>query len=175
MIGRENIPSGAAMICSNHSSLIDPVFIALACGIKYNPHFIAKAELYKVPVLSAVITKLGAISVDREMKDVATIKSILQCFKNGEKVVIFPEGTRNPRGEKITSKLGAVKIAERTGVPLIPMYVPRKKRLFSKMPMVIGEPYNIVKESGKRSAEEYALLTEDLMGRIEALKPVNVK
>jgi len=169
--GRENIPSGAAMVCSNHSSLIDPLFIAFAFGIGCYLHFIAKIELYSIPILSAVIIKLGAISVDREMKDVATIKNTLKCFKNGEKVAIFPEGTRNPQGDTVAAKFGAVKIAERTGVPLIPIFVPRKKRLFSKISMVIGKPYKIEKQSEKRSAEEYALLSDALMEKIEALNP----
>jgi len=167
--GRENVPPGATMVCANHSSLIDPIIIALAFGIDNFLHFIAKIELFRVPVLSAVIAKLGAISVDREMTDIATIKETLTYFKNGGKVLIFPEGTRTHLGERVAPKPGAVRIAERAGVPLVPVFVPRKKRIFRSLKVAIGEPYVVEKQGEKRHSEEYAALSEELMGRIEAL------
>ena len=171
--GRENMPEGAAMICANHSSNTDPVFIALAVGIDYFVHFIAKVELFSKPVLSTVIIKLGAISIDREMLGVATIKNILEYFKLGEKVGIFPEGTRASKADYVAAKSGAVKIAERANVPVVPIYLPRKKLMFRKFPVVIGEPYFIEKQSAKRSPEDYAQLAGVLMSKIEALNPGN--
>ena len=173
--GKENIPSGAAMICSNHSNLIDPIFIAFAFGIKCFLHFIAKVELFNIPVLSAVVIKLGAIKVDREKMGAETIKSTLKYFRNDEKVAIFPEGTRTRDPDAISAKFGAVKIAERAGVPIVPVYVPRRKRLFSKITVVIGKPYNIDRQSHKRSPEDYASLSADLMNRIEALDSGNMR
>jgi len=170
--GRENIPNSAAMVCSNHSSLADPIFMAFAFGIGFYLHFIAKVELFKIPVLSTVVKKLGAISVDRDMMDVTTIKETMRYFKNGEKVAIFPEGTRNPKGEALPIKFGAVKIAERANVPIIPVYIPRKKRLFSKVSMVIGEPYQLTKQERKRSVDDYENLSGQLMSIIEALGPM---
>jgi len=169
--GKENIPDGAAMICSNHSSLIDPIILAFAFGIDSFIHFIAKVELFRTPVLSFVVTKLGAISVNRGMMDAATLKRTLEYFKNGEKVGIFPEGTRTPNAESVAAKSGAVKMAERAKVPLIPVFIPRKKGLFSKIQVVIGEPYYIEKQEGRRSPDEYPQLAELLMKRIEALDP----
>ena len=167
--GGENIPRGAAMVCANHSSLIDPILIALAFGIDEFMHFIAKIELFRIPILSAAIAKLGAISVDRETTDIATIKATLTYFKNGGKVLIFPEGTRTHPGERIPAKPGAVRIAERAGVPLVPVFVPREKRLFRRLEVVIGKPYMVDKQGEKRHFEEYAALSGELMGKIEAL------
>ncbi|MCL2226953.1 MAG: 1-acyl-sn-glycerol-3-phosphate acyltransferase [Oscillospiraceae bacterium] len=169
--GRERIPKGAAMICSNHSSMIDPLFVAFAFGISYFLHFLAKIELFKIPVLSAIVIKLGAISVDRDVQDVEAIKQTFSYFKKGEKVAIFPEGTRAAHVDEVSAKSGAVKIAERAEVPIVPIYVPRKKHWFKKLPLVIGEPYYIEKMSDKRTAEDYKKLVEDLMARIEALNP----
>jgi len=161
---------GAAMICSNHSSVIDPILIAFAFGIEYYLHFYAKSEIFKTPVLSWLVIKLGAISVNRDKFDVTSMKRTLSYFKDGEKVAIFPEGTR--ASDVIESKKGAVKIAERADVPLVPMYVPRRKKWFSKLPLVIGESYYIDKQVGeKRTAEDYNRLAEDLMTRIESLNP----
>jgi len=199
--GRENVPQGAAIICPNHSSLLDPIVVSLACGIEHFVHYVAKIELFRVPVLSFVIRKLGAISVDRSATDTSTIKATYGYLKKGEKVGIFPEGRRVRAGKepKATvsadtlngdaktggtqsadtetddflygAKYGAVKIAERTGVPIIPVYVPRKKPLFRRLRLTIGEPYYIEKLSEKRSNDDFEQLAESLMSRIEALNP----
>jgi len=202
--GRENVPKGAAIICPNHSSLIDPILVALACGIEHHIHYIAKIELFRVPIVSFVIRKLGAISVDRDTSDTSTIKATFGYLKKNEKVGIFPEGRRIP-ANKVThgagtpdilsadlvitgpeptvsgstvpesvisesvAKYGAVKIAERTGVPIVPVYIPRKKPVFRRLKLIIGEPYFIEKQSEKRSNGDFTVLAESLMSRIEAL------
>ena len=170
-IGKENIPPGAAMICSNHSSMIDPILIAFAFGIDSFIHFLAKVELFRTPVISFIVIKLGAISVNRDMMDVVTLKRTLEYFKNGEKVGIFPEGTRAQNADDVAAKSGAVKIAERAKVPLIPVFIPRRKGIFGKVQVIIGNPYTIEKPVGKRPPEEYPQLAETLMKRIEALDP----
>ncbi|MCL2365685.1 MAG: 1-acyl-sn-glycerol-3-phosphate acyltransferase [Oscillospiraceae bacterium] len=167
--GREHIPSGAAMVCANHSSVLDPIFVAFAAGSEHFLHFIAKVEIFKTPVLSFIVMKLGAISVDREMRDITTIKQSLSYFKNGEKVAIFPEGSRADKADEITAKTGAVKIAERAGVPIVPIYVPRRKHVFSRVNLVIGVPYHIEKSESKRTPEAYLQLSEQLMTTIEKL------
>jgi len=150
---------------------MDPIFVALVFGIDHFLHYIAKIELFRIPLLSAVVTKLGAISVDREISDITTIKKTLTYFRNGEKVVIFPEGTRTRQGETVEIKPGAVRVAERAGVPLVPVFIPRKKKLFGKVSIVIGQPYIIEKKAEKRRFEDYATLSEELMSKIEALGP----
>jgi len=169
--GREKIPEGAAMVCSNHSSVLDPIFVAFAFGPDHFLHFIAKIELFQTPVLAMLVTKLGAISVDRGMADITTIKSSLSYLKAGEKVAIFPEGARVIGDEAKAAKTGAVKIAERAAVPIVPIYTPRRKGMFKKLHLVIGDPYYIEKPEIKRSAEEYMRLSDDLMETIESLNP----
>ena len=167
--GRANIPESAAVICGNHSSVFDPVFVAFAFGIDCFLHFVAKVELFKTPLLSSVVKGLGAISVNREISDIATIKNILACLKSGEKVGIFPEGTRSSTGGSLSLKCGAVKIAERAKVPLVPVYIPRHKPLFSKIHIIIGEMHYIGKPDARRSFDDYYGLTEELMREIESL------
>jgi len=167
--GRDNVPKGSALVCSNHSSNMDPIFVAFAFGIDYFLHFIAKLVLFKIPVVSFFVSKLGAISVDRDMQDIQTVKDTLSYLKKGEKVAIFPEGTRASAVDEVEAKSGAVKIAERAAVPIIPIYIPRKKRWFKKMPLIIGEPYYIEKSEDKRTLEDYNKLSRDLMHRIEDL------
>jgi len=169
VIGKENLISGPAMVCSNHSAMIDPFLIAIAFGIDDNVHVIAKIELFRIPVISAILWKLGMICVDRSINDISSIKASLGYLKKGEKVVIFPEGTRSSEYDAHSAKSGAVKLAERAGVPVIPVFVPRKKPFFKRSDLVFGEPYLIEKKSEKRTAEEYVKLSEELMEKIQAL------
>ena len=169
--GREHVPEGAAMVCPNHSSYIDPILVSLAIGIEHYIHYVAKIELFNVPILSPLIRKLGAISVDRNSSDISTIKASLKCLGKGEKVAIFPEGRRATADEEVLAKYGAAKLAERAGVPIVPVFVPRKKLPFRRLSLVIGEPYYIEKQETKRTADEYTALAKSLMNRIEALNP----
>ena len=171
VIGKENIPDGPALVCANHSSFIDPILLAIAFGVNYPLRIIAKAELFKVPLLSIFIKKLGAIKVDRGILDVASTKTTLSYLKNGEKVVIFPEGTRSSEDGVVPAKSGAVKLADHAKVPLLPVYIPRKKPLFRKFPIVIGQPYYIDQSEKKRTPADYSLLTDGMMSVIKALNP----
>jgi len=172
--GQENIPDGAALVCANHSNNIDPFLVAIAFGIHNHVHVMSKIELFRIPIVSQILQKLGMISVNRRAPDSNSLKSTLSYFKCGEKVVIFPEGTRVSQDDAIEAKAGAVKIAERTCVPLIPVFIPRKKPLFRKLTIAIGEPYYIEKQENKRSSGDYSLLSDDLMERIKSLNPKSV-
>jgi len=171
VIGEENRISGAAMVCSNHSAMIDPFQIALAFGIDTNIHVIAKIEIFRIPVLSTILWKLGMICVDRSINDIASVKASLAYLKNGEKVVIFPEGTRLSEYHSSVAKSGAIKMAERAGVPILPVFLSRKKPIFRKSKVVFGKPYFIEKQESKRTVEDYSALSEELMNKIQALDP----
>jgi len=173
VVGKENLISGPAMVCSNHSAMIDPFHIALALDPEDNIHVIAKIEIFRVPVVEAVLWKLGMICVDRSINDIASVKESLRYLKKGEKVVIFPEGTRMSEFHADTAKSGAVKMAERAGVPIIPVFLSRKKPYFKKSKVVFGEPFYIEKLKEKRSADDYEKLSEELMSKIQALDPDN--
>jgi 1-acyl-sn-glycerol-3-phosphate acyltransferase len=151
--------------------MIDPFQIALAFGIDDNVHVIAKIELFRIPVLSWFLWKLGMICVDRSINDIESIKTSLAYMKKGKKVVIFPEGTRMSQYDAHAAKSGAVKLAERAGVPIIPVFLSRKKPLFKRSKVVIGQPYYIEKKEGKRHVDDYTKLSEELMEKIQALDP----
>ena len=169
VIGKENIPEGPCIICANHSGLIDPILLIFAFGRNNHLHIMAKIELYKIPVLSSILKKLEMICVDRKVTDVSAIKDSLRYLKNGEKIAIFPEGTRVSEDDTIAAKSGAVRLALKSGTPVIPVYIPRKKRVFGLNTLSIGEPYFIEKSSGKMSGDEYNVLADEIMGRIKAL------
>ena len=171
IIGKENIPEGAAMVCANHSSMIDPFLIAFAFGIDCQVHVITKVEVFRIPIISQILKKLGMISVDRGVLDVVTIKNMLSYLKNNEKIVIFPEGTRVSQDDAASAKAGSVKVADHAGVPIVPFYLPRKKPLFKRISVVIGEPYTFEKQARKRSSDDYLQLSDELMSKIKSLNP----
>ncbi|MDR1588633.1 MAG: 1-acyl-sn-glycerol-3-phosphate acyltransferase [Oscillospiraceae bacterium] len=170
--GGENIPRGAAMVCANHSDWLDPIFLEFAFGKDDRAHIIGKVELFRIPGLSWLIRKLGMIAVDRGAADISAMRQSLQYLKNGEKVAIFPEGHRVPENETADAGSGAIWLADRAGAPVLPMYIQRRKRVFSKIRLVIGSPYTVGGEGRRLNAGDRAALSAQLMDKITALKPL---
>ncbi len=170
VIGKENVPEGGALICANHVKLSDPLYIAFALGLKNRMQIMAKAELMRVPVLGWLLGKAGVFGVERGRADVGAVKRALKALKSGEKLLLFPEGTRAKHNENGEAKTGAAMMALRTGVPIVPVYLPAKRNWFFRTPVVIGKAY-YPQISGKRAtAEEYHAVADDLMRRIYALE-----
>ncbi|MDR1693124.1 MAG: 1-acyl-sn-glycerol-3-phosphate acyltransferase, partial [Oscillospiraceae bacterium] len=149
--GRENVPEGGALICVNHSSLADPVLVALALKVEDHPRFMAKAELFKIFGFQWLITKLGAYPVERGASDMTAIKTTLSVLREGRKVLIFPQGRRVLRdGENVPLKDGAAMLAAHSDKPLLPVYLtPGRKPIVNKIELVFGKPFSVQK--GERS------------------------
>lgn len=169
VIGRENIPEGAAVICPRHCSAIDPPMVYFAMGRKHFPRVIAKQELLEIPFLGAFLYKIGVFGVRRGENDMSPIKNGLRCLKEGTKLIIFPEGTRVQEGEHVQAQTGAIMFALKTGAPLVPVYLTRAKK-FHRMTMVFGEPYH-PQIAGKRATPaENRQLADELLEKIYALE-----
>ena len=118
--GREKVPrSGAAIAVSNHASYFDPPI--LSNGIGRPVAFMAKEELFRVPILKTGIRLYGAYPVNRAGSDRTAIRSAIKVIQSGWITGIFLEGTRTEDGRIATPKLGAALIAAKTQVPLIPV------------------------------------------------------
>ena len=167
--GRENIPEGGAVLCANHSALCDPILVCFACTLRWMVRPMAKIELSRVPALGWLLGKAGVIYVDRGHADVHAVKEALKWLKEGQKLLVFPEGTRVREGEDVAAKTGAAMFATRSGVPLVPIYIQRKKRLFARNAVVIGQPYHPQYAGRKPTPEELDAITGDLMDRVHAL------
>ncbi len=167
--GRENIPPGAALICGNHTSLKDPVLVAIAAGFGHFIRFMAKDELMRIPVFGYLLKKVGTFGVKRGQADIKSIKTALSILKSGGKVGIFPEGHRVESDEDSEAKNGVIMLAAKTGAPIVPVYIPREKKLFRSVEVVIGKPYHIDKIMA--GSESYSVYARELMQKIEELKP----
>lgn len=168
-VGVENIPEGQAVICGNHTTLGDPLYVVCGMGARRQTHVMAKAEIMKWPVIGFLLKKAGIIGVNRGKSDMAAVKECLRALKNGEKLLMFPEGTRVKEGETSEVRTGAVMFATRTNSPLVPVYIQPKKRRFRKTTVVFGQPYYPEFEGRKPSADDYQRIADDLLVRVRAL------
>lgn len=168
--GLSNVPSGSAVLCGNHSSAIDPILIAFALPWDSGLRFMGKKELFKNKLFGKILYALGVFPVDRQGNDVNAMKTAIKCLQTGDKLILFPEGTRVQEEGDASAKGGAVLFSTRTGVPMIPVYCGGKKKLFHKSPVYFGEPY-LPEFSGRRpTAEENHRFAEELLSRIYRLK-----
>ena len=120
--GRAFMPKkGGVIVASNHMSYVDPPLVGTA--IVRPAYFLAKAELFQVPLFGRVIARIGAFPVRRATADRAAVKRALEILKRGEPVVIFPEGTRREPGTLGEAENGFGWIAYRARVPVLPVAV----------------------------------------------------
>ena len=118
--GIENLPqTGGLIIASNHVSYLDPAVLAASLNRKI--YFITKKEIFKNGFVSFILKNLSAISVDRENVDILAFKKAINILREEKVLGIFPEGARSSNGELQELKLGTIKIAMKTGVPILPV------------------------------------------------------
>jgi 1-acyl-sn-glycerol-3-phosphate acyltransferase len=109
---------------------------------------------------------VGTFGVRRGASDIHAVKYALEQLKQGEYVVLFPEGTRVKSREEGEPKTGAAMLACRTGVKVLPVYIPMHKRPFRINRVYIGKPY-VMQPQGKRAtAQDYEVFTAELMDKI---------
>ena len=165
-IGRENIPEGGALVCANHSAAVDPFFLAFALGRKKRICAMAKESLLNIFFVGKVLKLIGTFGVRRGASDIHAVKYALEELKKGEYVVIFPEGTRVKSREEGEPKTGAAMLACRTGVNVLPVYIPVKKKPFRINRVYIGKPYKMIPEGKRATSKDYDPFTADVMDRI---------
>jgi 1-acyl-sn-glycerol-3-phosphate acyltransferase len=125
--GKENIPrEGGYMLCANHIAVRDVLLMGATCPRQIK--FVAKKELFSIPILGKLITVLGAIKIDRGGNDVGAIKASISAAENGGAVAIFPQGHRYPAVDpsKTPIKNGAGMVAYRSGCDVIPVFIKTK-------------------------------------------------
>lgn len=118
--GRQNIPPGSMLVCCNHQSHLDPVLVGLACRDPMT--YLARDTLFK-GLFGKLIVYLGAVPIQRDGLGLAGVKRTFERLKVGEKVLIFPEGTRTPDGQLQPFKGGLALLARRAKVPLLPLAI----------------------------------------------------
>lgn len=154
IIGKKNIPKGACILSSNHTSNMDAVIFALKTWEK--KYYLAKKELFKNKFMGFFLKKFGAIKIDRQSSDVTAIKNCLKVLKDGKKLFIFPEGTRvqNENMELGEVKHGVAMFAIKAKVPIVPIFISKKPKPFRRNKIFIGEPFTLEEFYGKKLDNE---------------------
>ena len=169
LIGRENIPQKDAFVMvSNHGSLLDPPLLGHALG--RNISFMAKAELFKIPILGFVIKACGAYPVKRGIADKNTIKIACKKLSNDNCIGIFIDGTRQKNGRVNKPKQGAALLAFKNQKLLLPVAIVNSHRLirfkfciplFSKIVIKVGKPVQPPQSSSKDDLNSLTIRLRD--------------
>lgn len=175
--GQEHVPkTGPVILAANHLSILDP--IAVGAGVWRPVSFFARADLFRLPVLSWLLPRIHAIPVERGESDLAAIKRALRTLERGFAFGIFPEGTRSRTGRLQPFKTGVAAIALRTGTPVVPVAVmgtekalpvgSRRIRLRRPIRVVYGEPIPVLKKE-RPSREDLLRLTREIEAKVAEL------
>lgn len=161
--GTHYVPAeGGVILCSNHISLLDPAAIGIM--LKRRVRFMAKEELFKIPIFGSFLRALGSFPVKRGGVTKETIRTAFHVLHSGEIFGIFPEGTRNKDGN-ITAKKGAAMIARRSKAVVIPVAVIGQYKLFHQTKVVYGPPIDM-SDLLEQSSSALTLATERIMDHI---------
>lgn len=166
--GGENVPkSGPVIVASNHVSYFDPPVLGTASPRRLS--YMAKGQLFRIPVLGPAIAAVGAYPVDREGSATAAIKRSVEVLRAGGAIGIFPEGTRNLQGT--TEARGGVALLASLGkAPVVPACLVgtgEAKRL-AQFRVIFGKPLSLPADR-KATREEMANFTDEVMRAIQAL------
>ncbi|MEV5028424.1 lysophospholipid acyltransferase family protein [Paenibacillus sp. LPE1-1-1.1] len=168
--GTENIPvNGPVVLASNHLSNFDPPTVGVK--VKRKVYFMAKEELFKVPVFGPLIRAFGAFPVKRGGVSKDAIKSAITLLKEGNVLGIFPEGSRN--NQSGAAKKGAAMIAVRSGAAVVPVAIVGKYRPFSKIVVCYGKPVDLTAIIEESSPDMLEQVTDAIMARIRELASNN--
>ena len=174
LIGIENIPQKNSFIMvSNHGSLLDPPL--LGHSLRRNISFMAKAELFKIPLLGFIIKACGAYPVKRGIVDKNTIKTACKKLSNDNCIGIFIDGTRQKNGRVNKPKQGAALLAFKNQKLLLPVAIVNSHRLirfkffiplFSKIVIKVGEPVQPPQSSSKDDLNSVTIYLQDKINNL---------
>lgn len=157
VIHGERFPAeGPVIVSINHTSYWDVPLVAAMMPRKL--HYMAKRDLFDIPVLGGFMKWAGAFPVSRGKGDIGAIRTALEVLSQDKVVAIFPEGRRVLKGMTHAAKPGVALIAEKSGAPILPVAIGGKYRPFCRVPITVGEPIWV------KSPETGHLSTEELKG-----------
>lgn len=166
VIGTEKFPKdGGILLCSNHINALDPPVVGILAPRPV--HFMAKAELFNVPLLKGILPGVNAFPVKRGLSDRDALRTAIKLLKEGEVVGLFPEGTRSKDGTLGKGFSGAGFFALRGEANVVPCAIIGPYKPFKKLKVVYGEPIDIKPyRDRKASADE---VTDVIMENIAQL------
>jgi 1-acyl-sn-glycerol-3-phosphate acyltransferase len=167
--GRENVPrDGAYIVCANHVSAIDPIFVGIS--LPKRMYFMAKAELFNNVFSRTLMNGLGAFPIKRGEADIKSIKTSLKLLNSGKVLGLFPEGTRNKTAE-VVAEPGIAMLAIKSKVPVLPVAIISSYKFFRRTKVIIGKPIDLSEYFDKKILnEDYIKISLSIMKEINDLK-----
>lgn len=168
--GLEHFPkTGGILICTNHIDALDPPVVGITSPRPV--HFMAKEELFNMPILKPLLPKVNAFPVKRGLSDREALRRALAILKGGDVMGIFPEGTRSKNGELGKGFSGAGFFALKGEADVVPCAIIGPYKPFKRLKVVYGEPIIMQPyRDQKASADE---VTTVIMERIKKLLDEN--
>ncbi|MHB0977203.1 MAG: lysophospholipid acyltransferase family protein [Candidatus Aquicultorales bacterium] len=175
--GIENLQSAGALFASNHKSYLDPVLVGYSVYPK-RLHYMAKAELWKIPVLGRTISALNAFPVNRGGFDRKAVVKALELLREGRDMLMFPEGTRIRRDGLGEARPGIAAIAIKAGVRIVPVGITGADKVLPDGARIPRFPKIVVSIGEAMDPEEFEKDQDRLMeavmneiGRLTGLQP----
>jgi 1-acyl-sn-glycerol-3-phosphate acyltransferase len=166
------------VLAVNHLNWTDIHILGASLPLSHRPWWIAKIELFGNRLLAWWLREMQVIAIKRGKRDLAALQLGEEALRNGAALVIFPEGHRSDTGQLQEGKSGAVRLAARSGCPIVPIAIYgteaglRGAALRKPIRMVIGKPYQPqVANPNHIPSEEMEHLTDEMMLRIAELMP----
>lgn len=176
VIDSKNVPEkGGVIVAANHVSYLDPLVIG--CAIKKRQAtYMARSGLFKIPLIGAFV-RTFSFPVDRGKPQPSTIKEAVKRLRNGELIVMFPEGGRSKDGSLLDAKRGSGMIAVMSGAVVVPAFIDGTHKALphgakfirpSKIKVIFGNPIGM--KGVKTDKDSQERIGNDIMGAIRSLK-----
>ena len=166
-IGLEHFPKdGGVLLCANHIHNFDPIIVGIMAPRPV--HYMAKEEIFSVPVLGNIVRNCNAFPVKRGFTDREALRTGLKVLKDGHVLGLFPEGTRSKTGELGKGLAGAGFFALRSTAAVVPCAIIGPYRSFRKLKVIYGEPIDLDEMRKEKASAEH--VTELIMSKIDKLK-----
>lgn len=169
--GPYKVADGPCVFVANHLCMWDIFYSAHATW--ESVHFLSKQSILDAPVVGSMAKAVGAIGAMRDGSDVRTVMDALKVLKNGEKLSIFPEGTRNKGNEDEMLPFfgGASMFAIKTKTPIVPFFVCNRPKPFHMTHVRFGEPMELTEYYDRKlTAEDYAEADAKIRARLYELR-----
>ena len=176
--GMERVPaSGPLIIVANHQSNIDPPLIGAIFPRRV--WFLAKEGIFRNPVSNWFLLSWGAFPLRRGETDVRAIRWVVDKLSQGQVVMLFPEGTRNP-GAMREAHPGVSQLALKMEVPLLPIGITGTERFSTvfrvfnptgRLRITVGEPFTLPPSKGRQTTQQLESLTNTIMAHVAELLP----
>ncbi len=179
VVGYENFPiTGGVLVVTNHMSRIDPALL-FAIGDREDMTALVTDKYRRYPFFRWLIEGVGGIWINRESADFRALRAASEFLQAGGMLGIAPEGTRSRTGQLLPAKTGAAYLADRSGVPILPVAITGSEKVWRELARLhrphlrvqFGQPFHLPPVDRRNRENMLQCNTDEIMCRIAAMLP----